>query len=952
MSLKKLFPLTVLLCLAFPFLLFSAETSSEEGSTDVIQVKDSWIYVNGERFFIKGIMYSPAYPGEPAADMSLDEKRMKKDFQMIRESGFNTIKTLYPLPPEAVDMAKDFGLFIIQGIGITYSQDFVTQEYLDKVVENISGELDYTGDKDNILFYCLGMEPDAAVQAAAGRENVKRFFSLVKDTVDKNFPTERITLDYGLEAGFPFIDLWDVACVGLHPCQNVSVEHALGYYGMADRIRKIKVPEQPLILGRLGFSLYPGSKTLCGSRGLTPEEQSRELVYFYSNAIDAGANGLCLADWRDAWWKSNDTEHDHMTQDDNDPCEWLGITYYDKKKKKIITRPAFDALTSFNKMLIIGPRSYLAYSEDVAIEVFKESDIDIIEYRISGSEEWHALEESSSRWMKGVISKKDIENGRQIIEFRAWKRVKKGSSKNLRKTHQLVCSKEKVVFIDKKGSQQAPFELVLDVKSEEPDKTLRIQAICSIKDLKGDPVAGKEITYSISEPLSGLELRGKKISDEKGQAEMIFSGSEPGIYSLAAGTLKAGTDYPRIKTCDLESIIGPEAAWPEPVEVKLSAPVKKKPEEALKRKEESKEQGEQPYKVTIKDDWIYVNGEKLFIKGIGYSPAYPKEIPWKRGFNEARMRRDLQMIKDAGFNTIRTWIPLSPQEIDLAREYGLFVLQGLWVNYTGNFVSEQGLMSVANKFYQEYEKTKDKDNILLYLLGNEPLPSQLFAVGLEKTDKFFMDLKKSIKEQVPDSRVSLANWVQSDFLNTRIWDVICINLYPYYPESVSHSLGYYGYTDWVKRKHAYDKPMILTELGLSVSLGRRGAKGYGGNTEEEQKENLIKCYSDAIDAGASGVCIFEWIDEWWKNFDYGEDQYTHEENDPEEWFGIASFDTEKEELVLRASYHALVEFNKAVITSPKGFSKHSMDIPVEVTVTDDIDVAEVRVGEKEEWTRL
>ncbi|MCK5708156.1 MAG: hypothetical protein KAI43_10935 [Candidatus Aureabacteria bacterium] len=912
-----------------------------------IKVEENWISINGERVFIKAVMYSPAYPQESGSKKDIKNKRLVNDFKMIKEAGFNTIKTYFPLSAEACDIARKAGLFVMQGVGITYKQDFVTQNYLDETFTKISQVIEETKEKDNVILYCFGFGPDAVNLTLAGKENAENFFKIIKEEVLKKYPDKRISLAYGLKTGFPYLDLSDIASVKLHPFSPLSVKHSLGFYGAADWLRKIKIKDKPLILEGLKFSLFPGRKALCGCCGFTEELQSKELVYFYSNAVDAGANGLCIADWRDLWWKKNDIEEDALTHDENDPSEWLGLTYYDVKKKKIFTRSAYDALTEFNKMLVISPRSFSAYSKDIIAEVFVEDEIDVVEYRISGKEEWTALKEVSPHWKNITINIKDLDSGKQTLEFRAWKRVKKSKKGKLKKTHRIVCEKIKVIYIEKDDSLKVPCKLVLDVKSEVASDIVKIDAVCFVKNLQGDPVMGKEIFYSITNSVSGSKLKGKKVTDKNGKIKIVFSSNEPGIYCVAAGTIKVGKEYPRIKTIDIK-FLSLMLAKHEKTALKAPA-LKEKVKVQVKIKKTSP--SEKLEKITIKGDWIYVNGERFFVKGIGYSPAYPKEIPWKRVFNEKRMRTDLKLIKEAGFNTLRSWIPLLPEEVDLAKEFGIYVLQGVWVNYTGNFVSEENMMKVINSFYQEIERTGDKDNVLFYLLGNEPLPSQLFAVGLDKSDEFFLNLKNAVKKQLPDTRVSIANWVQSDFMDTRIWDVICVNLYPYHPESVSHCMKYYGYTEWIKKKQATDKPLILTELGLSVSLGRRGAKGYGGNTITEQKDKLISCYTNAVDAGATGVCIFEWIDEWWKNFDYGEDQYSHEENDPEEWFGIVYYDLDKGKLVKRPAYDAISKFNRALILSPKGYSKHTGDIPVEVYVNEDVDIVEYRIDEGD-WQKL
>ena len=63
-------------------------------------------------------------------------------------------------------------------------------------------------------------------------------------------------------------------------------------------------------------------------------------------------------------------------------------------------------------------------------------------------------------------------------------------------------------------------------------------------------------------------------------------------------------------------------------------------------------------KVGVKDNWYYINGEKFFIKGIGYEiGARPGQDPYEDSIvmDLERMRYDLKFLKDGGFNTIRTW---------------------------------------------------------------------------------------------------------------------------------------------------------------------------------------------------------------------------------------------------------------------------------------------------------
>ncbi|MDP1994473.1 MAG: hypothetical protein Q8K40_04420, partial [Ignavibacteria bacterium] len=60
--------------------------------------------------------------------------------------------------------------------------------------------------------------------------------------------------------------------------------------------------------------------------------------------------------------------------------------------------------------------------------------------------------------------------------------------------------------------------------------------------------------------------------------------------------------------------------------------------------------------VQITNGWYYIDGQKFFVKGIGYEThTRPGQVPWVYKFDADLIRFDLERIKNAGFNTIRTW---------------------------------------------------------------------------------------------------------------------------------------------------------------------------------------------------------------------------------------------------------------------------------------------------------
>ena len=79
-------------------------------------------------------------------------------------------------------------------------------------------------------------------------------------------------------------------------------------------------------------------------------------------------------------------------------------------------------------------------------------------------------------------------------------------------------------------------------------------------------------------------------------------------------------------------------------------------------------------KIELKDNWYYLNGQKFFIKAIGYEiGARPGQHPYEgnRAEDLYLLKFDLKVIKEGGYNTIRTWSQFSEAQLKLVQESGL-----------------------------------------------------------------------------------------------------------------------------------------------------------------------------------------------------------------------------------------------------------------------------------------
>ncbi|MHC4251232.1 MAG: hypothetical protein ACYS9X_19100, partial [Planctomycetota bacterium] len=120
--------------------------------------------------------------------------------------------------------------------------------------------------------------------------------------------------------------------------------------------------------------------------------------------------------------------------------------------------------------------------------------------------------------------------------------------------------------------------------------------------------------------------------------------------------------------------------------------------------------------------WFVVDGERFVVRGIGYVPCGPRVIPWQRTFNPDLMAHDLPLMKAAGFNTVRSWNPYSPDELKILRKHDMMVIQGFWFDFRRYVADEQYAEQTRKRMTETAAFSRDFDNILFYTIMNEPHP--------------------------------------------------------------------------------------------------------------------------------------------------------------------------------------------------------------------------------------
>ncbi|MCX6150588.1 MAG: T9SS type A sorting domain-containing protein [Ignavibacteriales bacterium] len=338
--------------------------------------------------------------------------------------------------------------------------------------------------------------------------------------------------------------------------------------------------------------------------------------------------------------------------------------------------------------------------------------------------------------------------------------------------------------------------------------------------------------------------------------------------------------------------------------------------------------------IQITDGWYFIDNNKFFIKGIGYEThTRPGQVPWIYSFNADLIREDLQRIKDAGFNTIRTWGALKEEELKLVEESGLKMLFGIWIDPQGNFGDQSFQTASLNLVNEVLSYSKKYDCIIGYLIMNEPQVAHIYDSGSQNLLDLWNAVIELIHQKHPGVPVSFSNTMIGDFIKMDLFDFAAYNAYIYNPTTLTHSHGYAGYLHYLKNNRAPNKPFVVTEFGLSVSPGTASNQyGYGGNTLKQQSDGDLFMYRELIDAGAQGGTVFQYHDGWWKSGN----EYYHDSN-AEEWFGLIEFASLNDQYgTPRPVWYSFKKYNKAIITDPKNEQIIKGAIPIEIFTTEDV----------------
>ncbi|MCI4591982.1 DUF4981 domain-containing protein [Sphingobium sp. BYY-5] len=243
--------------------------------------------------------------------------------------------------------------------------------------------------------------------------------------------------------------------------------------------------------------------------------------------------------------------------------------------------------------------------------------------------------------------------------------------------------------------------------------------------------------------------------------------------------------------------------------------------------------------VEIAEGEVRVNGKRIMIRGVNRHEHDPKTF---RIVSEATMRRDIELMKAANINAVRTsHYPNDPRWYDLADEYGLYIMD------EAN-IESHGYLSLS----------QERGNDPSVLLGNDPAwraahldrvqrmvardrnhPSVIFwSLGNETgIGSSFEEAAKWVKANDPSRLVSFLGWSMSGWRHpVNPYVDIFAPMYDDVPKMVDYA-----------QDPALKQPLILCEYAHAMGNSLGDLEGYWQAMRSHRK--------------LQGGFVWDWVDQ-------------------------------------------------------------------------------------------
>ncbi len=250
-----------------------------------VVTKGKSFFVDGEKFFLKGVTYGPFAPASHGAPFP-ERSVIERDFTLMRELGANTLRTFTVPPRWLLDLAGEYGLRVLVGIPWAEHVAFLDSPHLAQDIRRTIAHGARACHGHAAVLACLvGNEIPPDMARWHGPERVRAFLRDLVDVVKTTDPDRLVSYANFPSTEYLDVDFTDFVSFNVYLHQEHSFRNYLSHlHNLAE--------DKPLILTEFGIdSIREG-----------PEFQAQTLAWQVRASFEMGVAGSVIFAWTDDWY--------------------------------------------------------------------------------------------------------------------------------------------------------------------------------------------------------------------------------------------------------------------------------------------------------------------------------------------------------------------------------------------------------------------------------------------------------------------------------------------------------------------------------------------------------------------------------------------------------------------------------------------------------------------------
>lgn len=218
-----------------------------------LQFKNSSIVLNGNPFYIKGVVYFEEHPFFGSALTYAD---MEKDIAKIKSGGVNLIRFLYPPHPYILNLCDRYGIFVIEEIPLTNVPAAILEKefYADLASTYIKEMIWRDRNSTSVLAWGIGNEFEISKKNPATAINYIESMKKIIASLDSRPVYISVPVNWDISE---IIDKVDIVSINTYPSFESSINQ------LRDDLTtwRQNYPNKPIIIGKYGKEILPNNRS-------------------------------------------------------------------------------------------------------------------------------------------------------------------------------------------------------------------------------------------------------------------------------------------------------------------------------------------------------------------------------------------------------------------------------------------------------------------------------------------------------------------------------------------------------------------------------------------------------------------------------------------------------------------------------------------------------------------